>query len=102
MMQSQNKMKLNEIISEKLAAVGKLQHVVDGVNECTQSQTEREIVYICGPSVAALTTTVMRMARVKSMDSKDTWSRGRERSLKLTISSLMKSYTSKASKWSTW
>ncbi len=70
-------MKLNEIISEKLAAVGKLQHVVDGVNECTQ--TEREIVYICGPSVAALMITVMRMARVKSMDSKDTWSRGRER-----------------------
>jgi len=47
--------------------------MVDGVNECTQ--TGRGILYICGPSVAALTTTVMRMAKVKSMDNKDTWKR---------------------------
>ncbi len=66
----------NECLKGK-SAVCKHQHMVDGVNECTQ--TEREILYICGPSVAALTTTVMRMARVKSMDNKDTWNRGRER-----------------------
>lgn len=59
------------------AAVSKHEHMVDGENECTQ--TGRGILYICGPSVAALTTTVMRMAKVKSMDNKDTWKRaGRE------------------------